>query len=203
MRFILFTEGQTERNSLPHFLKRWLDPRLPQPVGVKSVNFHGWRGFVKDIPTKAHLHLKDANTIAVIGLIDLHGPTFYPAGCAGPQDRCAWARKYLEDLVGSARYHQFLAVHEVEAWLLSEPSIFPSNVAARLKSIGKQPEEVNSARPPAKLLDECYQSASRRSYRKVVDGNSLFQKLDPNIAYESCPNLRAMLDCMLLLAQNT
>ena len=84
MRFILFTEGQTERNSLPHFLKRWLDPRLPQPVGVKSVNFHGWRGFVKDIPTKAHLHLKDANTIAVIGLIDprphlLSGLVCWPA----------------------------------------------------------------------------------------------------------------------------
>ena len=36
MKFILFVEGRTEHKAIPSFLKRWLDPQLSKPVGVKS-----------------------------------------------------------------------------------------------------------------------------------------------------------------------
>lgn len=39
MRFILFCEGHTECKALPAFLKRWLDPKLSSPVGIKPVRF--------------------------------------------------------------------------------------------------------------------------------------------------------------------
>jgi len=41
MKFVLFVEGPTERLSLPSFLKRWLDARLNQPVGIQPVKFEG------------------------------------------------------------------------------------------------------------------------------------------------------------------
>ncbi len=41
MRFILFVEGYTENKALPQFLKKWLDPKLSNPVGIKTVRFEG------------------------------------------------------------------------------------------------------------------------------------------------------------------
>ncbi len=42
MRFILFVEGYTENKSLPQFLKKWLDPRIKKPVGIRTIRFEGW-----------------------------------------------------------------------------------------------------------------------------------------------------------------
>lgn len=42
MKFVLFVEGHTEQKAVPSFLKRWLDPRLRQPVGIRTVRFDGW-----------------------------------------------------------------------------------------------------------------------------------------------------------------
>lgn len=41
MKFILLVEGEAEKLAIAEFLKRWLDPQLKQPVGIKVVNFHG------------------------------------------------------------------------------------------------------------------------------------------------------------------
>lgn len=41
MKFVLFLEGHTEKNALAPFLKRWLDPQLPEPVGLQTVCFEG------------------------------------------------------------------------------------------------------------------------------------------------------------------
>jgi len=37
VKFVLFVEGYTEKQEIPAFLKRYLDPRLSQLVGIKSV----------------------------------------------------------------------------------------------------------------------------------------------------------------------
>jgi hypothetical protein len=36
----------------------------------------------------------------------------------------------------------------------------------------------------------------------VVNGKELFRRLDPNIAYGKCPNLKELLDKMLELAKS-
>lgn len=82
MKFVLFVEGHTERKALPEFLKRWLDARLPQRVGIKVVRFEGWRDYREEIAKKVELNLggrAGADVIAGIGLLDLYGPKFYPA----------------------------------------------------------------------------------------------------------------------------
>ena len=57
MKFVLFVEGDTENKALSPFLKRWLDPQLPQPVKIESVRFGGWSELVKDAGKKARTHL--------------------------------------------------------------------------------------------------------------------------------------------------
>jgi hypothetical protein len=108
----------------------------------------------------------------------------------------------LEHRVGHPRFRQHFAVHETEAWLLTDPGIFPPAIRDRLERYARQPESVNFEEPPAKLLHRVYQAGSR-SYQKVVHGSVLFPKLDPNLAYKACPRLKMLLDEMLLLAKAT
>ena len=81
MKFILFVEGYTEEKILPQFIKKWLDPKLSKPVGIKTVRFEGWPELLKDAPQKARMYLNGAdkdNIIAVISLLDLYGQRFTP-----------------------------------------------------------------------------------------------------------------------------
>jgi len=201
MKFILFVEGKTEQKSIPAFLKRWLDPQLKQPVGIKPVKFEGWAELVKDAPVKAGMYLANPDVIAVISLLDLYGPTIYPGHAVSAEDRITWGRQHMEKLVGQNRFRHFFAVHEVEAWVLSDASLLPPPVRKGLPAGAKQPETVNFDTPPAVLLDRLYTQATGRGYKKVAYGKDLFGKLDPGVAYAKCPQLKALLDEMLALAK--
>lgn len=203
MRFALFIEGQTEE-ALPGFLKRWLDPRLPSRVGIKTICFKGLHKYYSQIKTKVDLNLagnSGKNIIAAIGLIDLYGPTFYPHGKLRPAERYAWAKEHLEQKVGHPKFRQHFAVHETEAWLLADPEVLPREVRSALPAKVSRPEAVNFNEPPASLLNRVYRERLGKDYRKTIDGPNLFQSLSPDRAYEKCPALKALLDDMLSLAQ--
>lgn len=184
MKFILFVEGYTEDKALPKFFKKWLDPQLNTPVGIKTVRFEGWAELYKDAPLKAKMHLNGPDSqdiLAVISLLDLYGPTFYPEGIQKPDDRYTWAKDHMEKTVNHPKFFQFFAVHEVEAWLLSQPDLFPLNVKTVFPKKIYKPETVNSNEPPAKLLERLYLKQTHRTYKKVVHGEDLFSRLDNHI----------------------
>jgi hypothetical protein len=203
MKFVLFVEGHTEKRVLAEFLKRWLDPRLPERVGISTVRFEGWGHYYKEIATKVDLSLSGklgADVIAAIGLLDLYAPTFYPPDKKTAAKRYDWAKEHLEQRVGHPRFRQHFAIHETEAWLLAHPGILPREVKDALPGRSSRPETVNFDEPPAKLLSRLYREKTGRSYKKVIDGTSLFGSLSPDQAYEKCPALKALLDDMLHLA---
>ncbi len=199
MKFVLFVEGHTEQKAVPEFLKRWLDPRLNRPVGVSPVRFQGWSELVKDAPTKAAMYLSSNDVIAVISLLDLYGPTIYPHGSTSAAKRLAWGKQHLEQKVNQSNYRHFFAVHETEAWLLSDPELFSPGIRRHVPD--SPPETVNFNEPPAKLLDRIYEKETRRRYKKVTYGKDLFKKLEPDTAYHKCPQLKALLDEMLAMAK--
>ncbi|PYQ67909.1 MAG: hypothetical protein DMF53_00900 [Acidobacteria bacterium] len=203
MRFILFIEGQTEE-ALPGFLKRWLDPRLPSRVGIKTICFKGLHKYYSGIKSQVDLNLASNSRkeiIAAIGLIDLYGPTFYPSGVTEPAGRYTWAKKHLEQRVGHPKFRQHFAVHETEAWLLADPEALPREIRNTLPAKISRPEAINFNEPPASLLNRVYRERLGKGYRKTIDGPNLFQSLSPDRAYEKCPALKALLDDMLSLAQ--
>jgi hypothetical protein len=102
--------------------------------------------------------------------------------------------------VSHPRFRQHFAVHETEAWLLSDPSILPKQVRAALPRRCERPETVNFEEPPAKLLERLYRERVGRSYKKVTDGANLFGKLEPAAICDKCPHARRLLDDMLALA---
>ncbi len=204
MKFILFVEGDTEKKVLPPFLKKWLDPQLPQRVKIDYEYFQGWSELVKDAASKAKFHLngpKQNEIIAVISLLDLYGPSFYPSHLSTSNEKYDFGKKFMEDKVKHPKFYQFFAVHEVEAWLLSNPELFPLGVQKAFSSKIESPETINFIEPPAKLLERLYPLYNRRKYKKVTDGEELFGKLDPGLAYAKCPKLKELLDKMLELAQ--
>jgi len=203
MKFILFVEGYTEEKILPQFIKKWLDPKLSKPVGIKTVRFEGWPELLKDAPQKARMYLngpdKD-NIIAVLFLLDLYGPTIYPDHITHIKKRYDWAKQYIEQKVNLSKFYQFFAVHEVEAWLLSQPEIFPAKIQSAFPKKIQKPENVNFNEPPSKMLERIYSQKIHRSYKKVLNGKQLFDKLDPKIAYQKCPKLKEFLDKLFNLA---
>jgi Domain of unknown function (DUF4276) len=204
MKFVLFVEGASEKKSLPQFLKRWLDSRLPSPVGIRAVEFAGLSDYYSGITSKTALYLNRdrGDVIAGIGLLDLYGPTFYPSDRTTPDEKYRWAKEHLEKRVSHPLFRQHFAVHEMEAWLLAQPEILHPDIQRALPERCSRPETVNFNEPPAKLLTRLYRERLRGRFKKTFDGANLFQRLSPDRAYEKCPYFKAMLDDMLALAQN-
>lgn len=200
MKFILFCEGWTEDKALPEFLRRWLHAQFTERIGVKTVRFNGWKQLVDDAPKKAKLHLGKADVIAVIGLLDLYGPTFYPPNKNTVSERYDWAKSHLESNVGLSSYRQHFAVQEVEAWILSQPDLLPPAVKKKLPGTARQPETVNFNEPPSYLLDRLYGEALKKKYKKVTNGSDLFSKLDPNVVHQKCPYFKRFCDDLIELA---
>jgi hypothetical protein len=202
LKFLLFVEGETEQKVLPNFFRRWLEPKLDKRPGFKTVQFHGWPEYDRDIKKKVALHLSgpgEADIIAAIGIIDLYGPSIFPPSTVTSDERFQWGKKYFEDKVNNPKFRHYFAVHETEAWLLAEPE----KISVPISTILPNPEKINFQEPPARVLEKAYYSAEKRAYKKFVDGYNLFERLSPEVAYSKCPYLRQMLDEMLLIAKGS
>lgn len=128
MKFVLLVEGDTEKLAARDFMQRWLNPQLKKNVGIQVVRFQGYSELLRKIVQKTHAHLdgpRNEDIIAVIGLIDLYGPHFYPSHARTADERYEWGVQHIEKEVDRDRFRMFFAVHEFEAWLLSQPTIFP------------------------------------------------------------------------------
>ncbi len=201
MNLVLFVEGDTEKKTLAGFFKRWLDPRLDRRVGLKVVKCGGWADLIKESPKKAKIYLEEKDIIAVFALLDLYGPTIYPGALRGVSERYKWAKSHLEGKVDDVRFRQHFAVHETEAWLFSNPALFPNAVKNALPAGAEKPEEINFDQPPSKLLEKLYKEKTGRGYKKVAHGKDLFDRLDPEAAYGKCPYLKRLLDDMLKISR--
>ncbi len=204
MKFILLVEGDAEKLAIADFLKRWLDPQLKQPAGVKVVNFHGNSQLVRKIVTKAQDYLdapEAAEIIGVVGLLDLYGLDIYPPQLSTVKERYDWGVQHFQEQVNREKFRMFFAVHEFEAWILGQPDALPRAVRDALPKATAVPERVDFDEPPAKLLNRLYLSCTRKNYKKTTYGKQLFGKLTPDVVVGKCPYLKAMLGEMLLMAR--
>ncbi len=205
MRFVLFVEGTTER-ALREPLKKWLDARISPPVSLQIVAFEGAADLVNEVRARARrfLDAPGGEVIAAIALLDLYEvPLPIPSEKITVAERVAWVTLHMEAKVSHPKFRQFLAVQEIEAWLLGDTHNFPPEVRAALAGMGDAPEAVSGQEPPGRLLERLYRTKTGRRYRKVEEGRNLFGKLNIEAAYQKCPNLKALLDGMLQLAQET
>jgi hypothetical protein len=198
VKIILYVEGDTEKEVLPQFLRLWVNPRLENNVRIAPVNLDGVSNYLKEFANRARLDLSAVDVLGCVGVIDLYGSGLrYPNGTI--EAKYEWAKNELEKQVGDPRFRQHFPVHETEAWLLSEPQIFPRDIASDLPKT-PTPERVNFQFPPSHRLKDLYWQKLGKKYRKPIEGSRLFQKLDPEVASVRCPHLKLLLEDILLLA---
>jgi len=202
VKIVLFMEGWTEKE-LPPFLKRWLDPQIPQQkqIGIQAVRFEGVNHFLENVSIKANLHLASKDTLAVFGLLDLYGLKLDYPKHADRDQKIAFARTEITkriDATNRPRFRQHFAVHETEAWLLSDTRLFPT---ITLPANCARPEEVDFDEPPSRLLDRLFSQGRGSGYKKVTMARNLIPKLDPTLVYQKCSNFKLMMDEMLSLAR--
>jgi hypothetical protein len=205
MRFVFFVEGDTEELVLREWVGRWLNPHLSAAVDMRVRNFKGNRRFLDEIVKNVRMTLGgrgNKDIVACIGLLDLYGFPGFPNDVRSVPDRYAWAQKKVQDRVDRPRFHMYFAVHEFEAWLLSQSSIFDPALRNEIARLEHRPEEVDFNYPPAKRLDILYMDKLGRKYGKKVDGKGLFGRLDPEEARGKCPYLRRMLDDLVCMAKD-
>jgi len=207
MKFVLFIEGDTEKDVLPGLLKRCIEPDLKRDVGIQPVNFHGWANLWREARQKAEFYLRGAghnsDIIAVVSVMDLYGPDIYPPHCATAKERMTWAKSKIEKEVGHDRFRQYFAVHELEAWLLSQSSVFPKEAQKDIQALSVKPEEVNFVRPPKKRLHEIYEQRLKRGYQPRIDGAKLFRAMEPSAVRSKCPIFSAMIDELIRFAKDS
>lgn len=198
MKIVLFVEGKTE-TYLPPFFQRWLaPPRVPARVGIIAVNLRGVSNYRKEIRKRALVALAEPDVLGAIGLIDFYASGLpYPRGSV--RQKYEWAKKAIQAEVNHPQFRQHFAVHETEAWLLSEPDRFPPEIKKHLPK--KAPESVNLRNPPSQIIASLYQTRLQRQYKKPTDGAKLFAKLDPDLARDRCPHLKLLFDDLLDLAR--
>jgi len=117
------------------------------------------------------------------------------------EERYEWAQSHIEKKVGASGYRQHFAVHEVEAWILSQPDLLPPAVKRKLPGTAQHPETVNFNEPPAYLLNRLYEEALKKGYKKVANGRDLFSKLDPHTVCSKCPYFKRLCDDLAGLAK--
>lgn len=210
MKFALLVEGKTEDLGVASFLSGWLNQYF-QPgsqVGIRTIGHRGWARLVLELPEKVRQILTDPRsrdeTIAVLSLLDLYGPDFWPAEVHSVEDKCRWGTGHMISLVRNhfdacglpaalaEKYRHYFAVHETEAWLIAQPGLFPRPVATALQR-HEPPEKVNFNNPPAELLEGLYIRHDLGAYKKATVARKLFRDIDPNEAARKCPYLEAML----------
>lgn len=205
----LFVEGDTERGdarrrTLPTFIHKWLDPKLPagSRVGILPIKFHGVSNYLDDLAQKVELYLDESRANFVVGLVDLYGiPPDRIDLSAYPtiRQKVIAARSYMKNLVPQPyrdRFRQHFAVHEVEAWLLAYPEEWPPEVRDQIRK--RLPEQVNFNEPPARFLKRILGGR----YKKTTTAMNFFPKVDPQIAVNQCPYLKLFMEDLLLIAQS-
>jgi hypothetical protein len=207
-RIALFVEGDTERGearrrTLSHFFHSWLDPQLPptSKVGITTVKFQGVSNYLDDLPQKVSLYLENGRANFVFGLVDLYGippDRIELSRYTTVQEKVKAARAYMRGLVSQQhqdRFRQHFAVHEVEAWLLAYPELWPTEVRSQSKK--RPPEQVNFNEPPAKFLKRILGGR----YKKTTTAMNLFFRVNPQVAIDRCPYLKQLAEDLLRVAK--
>lgn len=196
MRVILLVEGETERKALPALVRRALSSHGAGNVGVDAVWHSGSGDVITKLATQVQRILnspRSGEVAAIVCLLDAKGlPERFRAGSVA--ESCAVVRQHVAGSIADSRVRAHFAVHDVEAWILGDPTVLPSVVRDALPAGARTPERVNGEEPPAKLLGRLYRAKLRRDYRKIIDGSTLLQKADPAQVEATCPHFKALID---------
>ena len=191
---MVLCEGETEEFAIRHFVARqWRVDRL-ESVGLKPVNLHG---NLEQAGRFAAGYLDDEEILSVFALVDLFRMIRVDQEANDPLNvKVDRVRDWLRERVIHRRRSDFfphVSVYEVEAWILAEGTALSNRLGASIER-DLRAEERNFLRPPAVRINELFLRYKKTRYRKTIDGQRLFSKMEFHPVYDSCPYFRRFYD---------
>ncbi len=197
MKIILLVEGETERVFMP-FLREFLRERLTEMPKLSCRPYHGRipkEDKLKRIVENLLKGKKPAN--AVIALSDVYTGSDDFINATDAKEKM---RKWVSE---NPDFYPCVAQHDFEAWLLIFWPDIQKLAGHNKKAPGKEPEQVNHHKPPAKHIEEIFRLGKRRSYNKPRDAKSILEGKDLTLSANVCPELKAFLNTLLTLCGGT
>lgn len=197
MKITIICEGRTEaafKESLLGFLTERLAGNMPK---IRFDVQHGaipQEGALRTVVQRL-LHSGSPPSNAVIALTDVY-PKFQDAESA---------KQLMRDWVGEEpQFFPHVALHDFEAWLLPFWNEICKLAGKRAQPPGKNPERVDHGNPPSRRLAELFETGTcRKSYRKPRDAKRILRDQDLGIAIASCPELKAMVNTIIKLCDES
>jgi hypothetical protein len=196
---VLLVEGKTETAIKP-VLKRFLDARCEREkkpkvrLSTRPLDSRLLRE--KVVRDHVVLNLKRSSVVGVIALIDVV--------CSGRNRQFESAQDAIRFLKNAApnekRYRAHAAQYDFEAWLLPYWDAILAKLSLKKKPPGADPELVNHDQPPSRHLKTLYRKA-KLDYDKPRDALAILKGQDLLISAERCPQLKAFLNSLLVLAR--
>ena len=197
---VVLVEGNSEK-WLDDFIHQLLTRKLPDAPQVQTVNMGGKDSYLKEVAARVQRYAAQEIALAMFGLLDLYrfadnlkGFDYSPNSTVA--EKVGQAREHVVSKIAPqfrSQFHQHFAVHEFEAYLLSDPKVFNS---IDISDLTDEPEAVNFDSPPSRRLIQRYEAIGRE-YRKQTMARFLLPKVDPTLVYEKCLYFRAMIDEMI------
>jgi hypothetical protein len=192
-KIVVIAEGKTE-GAFGRFLRDFVQARCHREgkpcVRLQTETMRGTLTNYGKLRQKALVALKDREVVGVIALTDVYDK-FKTAGHARttlgqhlPSDPCV---------------HAHCALHDFEAWLLPywEKIHHRAGRPVPRHNPWPSPERIDLLRPPSVVLGELYPQGQ---YDKVREAQAILQDEDLTLAADACPELKALLNTILMCA---
>ncbi|MBI2872031.1 MAG: DUF4276 family protein [Chloroflexi bacterium] len=192
----LYCEGGTEKG-----LRRLLQP-IREELRTRNLGLHirtyeGVGQLLHKLPSATRDSLS-TGARAVFALVDLHGaPVSFPNPRAPARQRADWLREHLRTLIPEQyrnRFYPHVAVHELEAWILADPSGLRERLKTSSLPSWPHPECVNDTTPPSDVLNGLFRARLKIRYAKIKEGVPLLEKLNLDAVYKGCPSFQLFID---------
>jgi hypothetical protein len=212
-RLLMLVEGQSEEIFVKHTLAPYLQQhgvyvQPPIVLWTKRISSgSGFRGGVsnwKQILKSLWPLTRDTHAW-VSTLLDFHGlPEDFPGlrdalGAGHPRDKAVALQERFAATVGHPRFIPFLALHEFEAWLFSDPEAVATHFGD-LSLTGRLRHAVQEAGEPELINhgEQTHPKARLRSmvsgYKETSDGPTLIGKIGISAIRTACPHFSGWLE---------
>lgn len=205
-RVLIVVEGQTEERFVKTVLQPALEPIglaiTPTIVATKRVKDGGtFKGGIHSYGQfREHLRrvLVGSGGALVTSMIDYYAlPTDFPGmsdrpAHGTPRQRVQHVERALQVDVGQPNFLPFIALHEFEAWLFSDPQTVPSVLAQPRQSAAFA--SIANAHAPEDINEKPETAPSRRlldlfpGYRKALHGPPAAQRIGLPTIRARCPH---------------
>lgn len=191
----MIIEGATER-ALREPLTRFLRDRVPRQM--PRLDFVPMEGrWPRQDALRDRVERLLRGNDAVIALADVAADV-RPDGRVNPAETRARMRRWVG--ARERRFHPHVAAYEFEAWLLPYWSKVQRLAGSNEANPLARPEAMRPESRPSQRLREVFRAGSkRRDYCKLRDATAILDGEDLSVAAAHFPELKALLNTMLLL----